>query len=98
MYSVLSTHGQEHQSHVSLHMEEGMVTGALRATQTETEVDLAETEGVHSRPLLKIQGLSLHTIRNWPVLKVQAHCCRSSIAAFAHPISTHGDNIMLAKT
>lgn len=79
-------------------MEEDMVTGALRATQTETEVDLAETEGVHSRLLLKIQGFSLQTIRKWPVLKVQAHYFRSSIAAFALPISTHGNNIMLAKT
>lgn len=41
-------------------MEEGMVTGALRATQTETEVDLAETEApLHAggaAPAMRGQG------------------------------------------
>ena len=81
MYSVLSTHGQEHQSHVSLHMEEDMVTGVLTVTQTETEVDLAETEGVHSNALSSIQTAFAQTFREWPVLKMQAHCFCSWTAA-----------------
>ena len=88
MYSVLSTHGQEHQSPVSLHTEEDMVTGALTATQTETEVDLAETEGLHSRPLLSIQILVAQTSRKRSILKMPAHYFWSSIAAFADPILT----------